>query len=161
MSSACFEPHGFILRKTVVNAFLYSMFACSGVHQCNVFLRMNPWVSKYVEYIKNWKTELKYKSEKSAFRWFMFVIISQCRVQKALKNRRIICSLTYVIFLGTYLAGHETNFYWILSFRLFVIVHVLPSVIVVTTIVTLTFTISSFLGRNLCWITGSVYVSRV
>jgi hypothetical protein len=30
-SSACFEPHGFVLRKTAVNAVLYGMFTCLSV----------------------------------------------------------------------------------------------------------------------------------
>jgi len=79
------------------------------------------------------------------------VIMSQCTVHKALKiSKSCIHFNLQVILLGTYLAGHEMNFYWILNFRLLVIVRVLHCVIVVTTIVTLTLAIISLLGRNLC-----------
>jgi len=72
MSPTCFEPRGFILRKTVVNAVWYVYMhqceqdstpahqsahtnACKACHTANitVFLWMNPRGSKHVGDIRN------------------------------------------------------------------------------------------------------------
>jgi len=78
------------------------------------------------------KNLIKGKFEKCTFRWFMLhnyiTMHGAKRIKKSKSYMRL--SLQFVL-LGTYLAGHEMNFYWILNFRLILIVRVLTSVIVV------------------------------